>query len=124
MGTLVKLTDELRDCFVVLTDAEVAKYALLSASGVLDLGELEDKKKSAASTFKDGIDRKTAEVREYSRKVKDREEIRKVRCTWHADYEARKAFLTRDDTGEEISGRPLTAQEMQGALPLKKAEAK
>lgn len=121
---LVKLSDELRECFVKLTDAEVAKYALLAAQGTLDIGELEDKKKSAASGYKDGIDRKTSEVREFSRKVKDREEMRKVRCTWHADYEARKAYLTRDDTGEEISGRPLTTQEMQGALPLKKATAK
>lgn len=118
---LVKLSDETRDLFVKLTNDEVAKYALSAAQGILDIGELEDKKKAASSSYKDGIDRKTSEVREASRKVKDREELRKVRCTWHADYAAKKAYLTRDDTGEEITARELTAKEMQGALPLKKA---
>ena len=116
-----KIGEEERSMFVKLTPGEVAVYALDAARVTLDIGELEDQKKAAASTFKDRIDRSFCVVRELSRKVKDGQELRDVKCTWHADYETRKAFLIRDDTGEEIQSRDLTAQELQGNLPLKKA---
>lgn len=49
--SLTMLTEEQRELFVALTDGEVAKYALQAAQGTLDIGELEDKKKAAASSY-------------------------------------------------------------------------
>jgi len=111
------LSEEQREMFVKLTDTEVAGYALEAAKVTLDIGELEDQKKAAASTYKDRIDRAFCQVRELSRKVKDREEIRDVKCVWRADFRAQKATLVREDTGEEISFRDLTSKEMQLEIP-------
>ena len=113
----VHLSEENRSLFTKLTDTEVAAHALEAAKVTLDIGELEDQKKAAASTYKDRIDRAFCQVRELSRKVKDREELRDVKCVWCADFKAQKATLVREDTKEEISFRDLTAKEMQMELP-------
>ena len=115
--TQVALSQESRNVFVALTDDEVAKYAQEAAKITLDIGELEDQKKAAASTFKDRIDRAFCTVRELSRKVTDHRELRDVECIWYADTKKKKAFLVRQDTGEEVASRDLTVKEMQAELP-------
>lgn len=113
----IALSEETRNVFVALTEDEVAKYAQEAAKITLDIGELEDQKKTAASTFKDRIDRAFCSVRELSRKVTDHRELRDVACIWYADTRKKKALLVRQDTGEEIASRELTAKEMQAELP-------
>lgn len=115
--TQIALSEDVRNVFVALTEDEVAKYALEAAKITLDIGELEDQKKAAASTFKDRIDRAFCSVRELSRKVTDHRELRDVKCVWYADTGKVKAFLVRQDTGEEIATRDLTPKEMQMELP-------
>lgn len=48
--------------------------------------------------------------------VDSKQEDRSVSCTWRASFETNSFVLTRNDTGEQIEARPMTAAERQGSL--------
>jgi hypothetical protein len=50
--------------------------------------------------------------------VKSERETRMVACTWTPDFTAGTTSCSRDDTGEVIESRPLTAAQRQGSLAL------
>ncbi len=96
-----------------LTDAEKIERGAASATLTLEIGELELAKKSAADDFKARIDGKALEVKSIARTLKQGFEIREVGCEEQKDYQARTVTIIRLDTGEIVSSRGMTIEEMQ-----------
>lgn len=70
-------------------------------------------KKASAEAYKDRIGGVNARRAALRRVVINREEMRDVQCTWHADWAGKGMLLRRDDTGEVVEARTMTPDEVQ-----------
>lgn len=107
---------ELRSLQCVLTQPEFNVRATEYAQADQELDRLEVERKSVNDDFKDrigGVNAKRAKLR---RVVIDRREPRDVECTWHADWASKSMLLRRDDTGEVVEARTMTAEEVQASF--------
>jgi len=105
----------------VLTEAEIADRAAMMARLVLDEQVLETKKKIAMDGFKEELDHVAGDIRRLAQAVRDRSERRQVEISYHHDVDRYVVATIRQDTGEIVTTRPMTAEEMadakQGKLP-------
>lgn len=107
---------ELRRLACKLTQAEFNEKATEFAELDQQLEQLEADKKLAAEGFKNrigGIEEERSVLRQV---VITRHEERSVECTWYADFAGRSMILRRDDTGEAVEARTMTATEAQTKL--------
>ena len=104
---------EMRRLPCKLTQAEFNGKALEFAQLDEELDQLEAKRKAANEGYKDRIGGVNARRSELRRIVVKREEERDVQCTWHADWASKSMLLRRDDTGEVVQARTMTAEEVQ-----------
>ena len=106
---------------VQLTDPELRAFGDQIAKIISDHAALEDQKKEAASSFKAQLDALDAQMRRISIIITQRQEWRLVECYTVANYTALTMELYREDTGELVSSRKLSSDEMQGRLPIDEA---
>jgi len=107
---------EIRSLKYEFNDTELQDLARKALEKTRDIDELEDEKKSVMSEYKNKIDRATAELNVKRRKYLDGFEVRQVECRVERDYDREVIRYVRIDTGEELEGRTMTAQERQMRL--------
>jgi len=107
-----------RDFPVELTQAEVMEAARALARIGTSLSELEAEKKTAMSRFKFSKSELETQRSELSKKVETGKELREVDCYWSFDYSHQCKRLFRNDTGDEVEVRSLTADELQMELEV------
>lgn len=99
-----------------LTDTELLVLGDEMACAMGACGQLESAKKQSADDFKAQIEKKYAEISDLAGKVRTKEIDRAVECTVTVDFEHKAVRIVRDDTGEVIEERAMTATECQAAL--------
>jgi hypothetical protein len=101
---------------VKLTDDELLKYGDDLAKLTDEMKDIEDAKKEAASNFKAKLDVIEGEIHRVSAKIRDKQELRLVKCVEQSDSETKRVNTVRSDTGEIVSWRNMTQEEMQRKL--------
>ncbi len=99
-----------------LTPDEIADRADQAAHALARRDEKERDAKAAADQFKAEIKTLEASMRQLSNEVRDRATYRTTECERVFDYETGWLRNYRDDTGELVDERRLTAAEMQREL--------
>ena len=110
----IKKTKEHLKC--ILTEKEIREAGSDLAQKYSTITELEDAKKSLMSDFKAKIDAETAEAGILARKIQNGYEIRPVECEEIWEYDLHVVSTVRQDTGETIRERNMTADELQKGL--------
>lgn len=115
MKEIVEPTEktEIRNLYVALTQDEfnvrATEYAKLDDT----VASLEGEAKRVADDFKKRIGGMESDRRRMGRVIQERQELRDVQCTWHADWASKSMILRRDDTSEVIHARTMTPDEVQ-----------
>lgn len=103
---------------VILTGEEKADLAERMAEHRADLQRLEDEKKQITKDFASRIELAQGTIRQESSTYLQGWEMRDVECIEITDKRAGFLTVVRQDTGEEVSRRKLTAEEMELKLPM------
>lgn len=112
------MQQETRTLAVALTEDELKAISAALARVCVDLGKVEEEKKTANSGFKHRADSLMSQMVVYSDQVNERRKWADVVCYWEPDYENKKMVCTRQDTGEVVEQRDMTKDELQLKLPL------
>lgn len=99
-----------------LTQTEFNERAMRLAKIEDDLSALEAEKKRQSDHYKGKIDGLAVERVELAGVVRRQSEDRIVSCTWYADWIGKSMILRRDDTGEAVAARTMTAEECQAGF--------
>ena len=99
-----------------LTDDELIERGLEQATAHKERCRLEDEKAETASVYKGKIDKLKMELDRLADVCKTQHEPREVSCRWEPDYKRKRKALIREDTGEVIEEKLLTAEELQEKL--------
>jgi len=103
---------------VNLTEMEIVEHARAAARANSELLRLEEELKAIKSDYKAQMDKEQAKLNEHSGKVNNGWEMRPVACTIYKNYQDNSIVITRDDTGEIIRERIMSADERQMGLDL------
>lgn len=103
---------------VNLTTEERAQLAERMAEHQADLQRLVDEKKQITKEFASRIELVQGNIRQESSTYLQGWELREVQCSEVTDKRAGFLTVVRLDTGEEVSRRKLTTEEMELNLPL------
>lgn len=107
-----------RNLPVTLTDEELRHRGDALAAQLDELDRIEAKVKAAKEAAKGPKEKAEATIGELRRQLRTRSEDRLVDCEEVKRFAQRCAETIRLDTGEVVSTRPLTAQEMQTELSV------
>lgn len=107
----------------VLSAEELLEYGNSLARLHSECSELKEQAKSVASDFKAKIDAATSQGGIFARAISNGFEYRDVECEVDRDFEAKKVWTTRLDTGEIIKSRDMTQEELQVHLFREKEAA-
>lgn len=107
---------------VKLHAEEVHDYAKRLAAIEGEVAQHEDHAKSVKADLAAKAAALKAERSKVALKVRTEKEVRQVPCTITAHWRTNRAITTRDDTGEVIAERPLSAGERQTALAIGEAK--
>jgi len=105
---------------VRLGETELVERAKELARSQQDIASLEEQKKTATADLTAQIKKGKQESRELTRIVSSGIEDQDVDCTIHMNYEDKRVMVTRDDTGEVVEERSMSADELQLKLAQKK----
>ena len=106
---------------VNLTTEERAELAERMAEHQADLQRLEDEKKQITKEFASRIELVQGNIRQESSTYLQGWELREVQCSEVTDRRAGFLTVVRLDTGEEVSRRKLTQEELELKLPMEDA---
>lgn len=113
MPNLHKIDEGVRLLPCHVTDAEKLKYGELAAGNMADIDNEQEKIEAARASAKGKIGTLTANVGRLMNIIRTGVENREVGISFNADYHRAVMITIREDTGEELSTRPLTVAEMQ-----------
>ncbi|MCB9507984.1 MAG: hypothetical protein H6697_09995 [Myxococcales bacterium] len=97
---------------VALDDAAKAAIGIEMGDTFRDLDVVKDEYLTARRDFGTRIKAKEEHIRELTEQLRNGEAKREVPCTARAHLDRGELVVTRDDTGEEVSRRTLTAREV------------
>ena len=97
---------------VALDDAAKAAIGIEMGDTFRDLDVVKDEYLTARRDFGTRIKAKEEHIRELTKQLREGETKREVPCTARAHLDRGELVVTRDDTGEEVSRRTLTAREI------------
>lgn len=100
----------------LLTADEIREAGENLARLISSIEDLESEKRSLMSDFKARIDSASAERDMLARKIGNRYEFRAVECEEIWDYDTKTVSVVRQDTGETVRERTMTADELQKGL--------
>lgn len=103
---------------VQLEPEEIAKRAIGMAGQHAELARVVDEKDETAKHFKATIARIESEINEQAVAVNSGFVYQDVECEEHEDWDSKRVYQVRIDTGEEIWERPMTEEERQRPLDL------
>jgi hypothetical protein len=103
---------------VALTEQEWNERAEELAQICEEIDRDEEAKKELVAEFKRTIDGKNFKRTSLQMQVRDHKEYREISCEWQADYAHQTMILYREDTGDEVTRRTMTSDELQAELPL------
>jgi len=103
---------EQRELACVLSEAEHGQRADTMARCELDIEVLEQQRRGVNGQIAD----LRAERARLAKIIDEREERRMVECSWIEDFSTKSYKLVRQDTGETVDVRPMTAKDLQGTL--------
>ncbi len=107
-----------------LTDAETADAARELAKANARRAAIEQQKKEVDSQLKGEIEAQNTVIQRLATLINTGHEFRNVECTVILDKpEAGKKTIVRNDTGEEVSIKPMTDADRQMGLDLEQAAA-
>lgn len=101
---------------VNLTDTEIRQYGKDLASVLDKLSDVRAEKKEADADFKKRIQEIESTVRDLTRKISTGKEERKVPLKAVENKSKWEVDIYREDTGELVRSRPMTAEERQANL--------
>lgn len=101
-----------------LTTHELLEKGLDLEAALARRDEIEWERKKAADAFKEQLDDQAGKIRELRKCIRTREEERAVTIRITLDYRRGQVIRTREDTGEILSERAMTATERQQEMPL------
>jgi len=107
----------------ILTEREMRESGIALARANSAIVELENKKKKFNDQIKAETSVVEADISKLSMVLQNGYEYRDVECEVDRDYEVKKIFTTRLDTGEIIKSRDMTQEELQVQLFNKEREA-
>ena len=108
-----KTTHETRTLKCQLTDDEIKQATEELTQSLDSLEVLEDDKKKMASDYKAQIEAKEAMIRVLKNRVRDKYEMRPVRCTMTLNYTQQTVSVIREDTQEVVKNRQMNEDEKQ-----------
>lgn len=114
----IKTTHETRTLKCQLTDQEIREASDCLARNLDEIEMLEDEQQKIKSDFKAQIEAREAATRVQKNLVRDKYAFRSVRCSLTQNYSTLKVTVTREDTGEVISDRPMNEEEKQLKMPF------
>jgi hypothetical protein len=97
-----------------LTEAELLARGDAMAAAELKIDTLKAERRGVNAQIREQTD----ERNKLAHTIESELEHRPVICKWIADFTHNVFRLVRQDTGDEIETRPMTAADRQGALPL------
>lgn len=106
-----------RELSVKLNDKELRERGEQLAKCDNEIRDVEQDRAAYSSKCNKRIKELKADQTRLCNAVDSGSELRLVDCHWHDDLTKNERFLTRDDTGEEVDRRPMTADELQAPLP-------
>lgn len=107
-----------------LTDAETADAARELAKANARRAAIEQQKKEVDSQLKGEIEAQNTVIQRLATLINTGHEFRNVECTVILDKpEAGKKTIVRNDTGEEVTVKPMTDADRQMVLDLEQAAA-
>lgn len=110
-------TEETRSLMCTLTEAERLARGSELATILGHEEDLELKKAEYIANHKDSAKVLEVQRKRLARAVNLGAEPRETRCAWVPDFAHKAMVLYRQDTGEQIESRPMTADELQAELP-------
>lgn len=96
-----------------LTSEELLKYGDECARCRIDMLDIEARLSSVRKELQAQVEQKDARIRELASKIQSRTETRDVPVVVTHDYEKQRVFCIRQDTGEVVWDRTMTASESQ-----------
>lgn len=115
----MKVRTEIRELACALTEDEVNERALQVSKELQLLGEDEVAMKAQGDAWKQKIKTRQAVVFTLVRTVNEREEYRGVECETQNIYSLGVQRVVRLDTGEVVSSRALSQDEMAKGLQVR-----
>jgi hypothetical protein len=97
-----------------LTETEVRERGEEMAAAEREAERLKVRRRALNVQIRGRLDRMT----ELAKTIESKSEMREVSCTWRPDYQRKVFDLVRDDTGKVHEQRVMTANDLQGRLPL------
>ena len=110
------LDTEVRELGCALSPEEVAERAQECAQQLQRKSEIEQSLASARAHHKAQLEDVEGRLRHAHHEYMTRRTVREVRCEVRADYQGGRRLVVREDTGEVIEDRPLSAAERQAGL--------
>lgn len=105
-------------CTYVFAGTELRDMGRRLAGMTSKVRQMEEDKKAEAAEFTATIRRLEQEIGELSYKIEQGCEERPTDCRVHFDYGTGIVAYFREDTGELVTSRPMTAEERQTSLPV------
>jgi hypothetical protein len=105
-----------------LTDFELTERAKRLSSALREVEEIKAQHATEKAQMKTEMDDAVAAVAELSKVIRDREEKRPVDCELLLDDDEKLAYMVRTDTGEVLSHRTMTDDELQAEIDAEYAQ--
>ena len=90
-----------------LTPEEFEQHVGKLTQAISKLAEAEEEKKAVQADLKSRVERATADVGAENNIVRNRYEMRHVRCESRFDFDKQRVTITRTDTGELLEDREM-----------------
>ncbi len=103
---------------VVLTQDEIRHRGEALAAALSKITEIDSTLQVAKERAKGAKEPVNKEIAKLTRQIRSRKEDRSVECITVKDFRQHCAETIRQDTGEVVRTRPLTAQEMQTKMKV------
>lgn len=109
---------EHQQLYVHLTQDEFNVRSDELAKITQDINLLDEERKVAVKRYRERISEMTVERDLLANVVSEHREKRSVECHWEENWGRKTMELYRQDTGEMVNSRDMTAEERQGVLKL------
>ena len=103
-------------CKYHFTEQEKKELSVEMAQKTIEAGNLEDEIKSIKARYKGDIEAAMLLVKSNASKIRDGFDMRYIPCEVVPDYSRGVFRFIRQDTGEEVRERKMTAEDRQQSL--------
>lgn len=98
---------------VKLTVEELRSVADDLAASCVEQDRIREEKAEVTKTYNDGLKDEARKISRLARLLRERQEFRDVPCTERFVFETNTCEVYRDDTGERVEVRAMTAEERE-----------